>query len=138
MVSVMSNEARRLCSSQRAARSASLRPSSVSRIWTEVSTFPSSASTWAQKPGMSKTSLATSQAAVMSGTEAPVSSFSRNPNVMPERSTMSLTRTVVMISRCSRCEPIRPANRSRSGIGKYLVSAPRRYGSSGSREARTS
>ena len=83
-----------------------------------MSTSPSSASTWAQKPGMSKTSLATSQAAVISGTDAPVSSFSRNANVMPDRSTMSLTTEVVMISRCSRCSPIPAAYFSRSGVGK--------------------
>ena len=105
----MSNGGRRLCSSHRAARSVSLRPSSSSRIWTEVSTWPSSASTCAQKPAMSKTSRATSQAAVMSGTDAPVSSLSRNANVIPDRSTMSLITAVVMISRCSRCDPIRPA-----------------------------
>ena len=51
---------------------------------------------------MSKTALVTSQAAVISGTDAPVSSFSRKANVMPERSTMSFTTAVVMISRCSR------------------------------------
>ncbi len=45
----------------------------------------------------------------MSGTDAPVSSFSRNAKVIPDRSTMSLTTTVVMISRCSRWVSIRPA-----------------------------
>ena len=37
----------------------------------------------------------------MSGTEAPVSSFMRNRNVIPPVFTMSLTTTVVMISRRS-------------------------------------
>ncbi len=98
----MSNGGRRLYSSHRVARSVSLRPSSSrARIWMATSTSPSSASTWAQKPGMSKTSRATSQAAVMSGTDAPVSSFIRNRKVIPDRSTMSLTTAVVMISRCS-------------------------------------
>ena len=99
----MSNGDRRLCSSQRAARSVSLRPSSSSEIWVLTSTTPSSWCTWAQNEGMSKTSRATSQARVMSGPEAPVSSFSRNQKVMPDWSTISLTTTVVMISRRSGC-----------------------------------
>ncbi len=45
----------------------------------------------------------------MSGTDAPVSSFSRNAKVIPDQSTMSLTTAVVMISRCNRCDSIRPA-----------------------------
>ena len=50
----MSNGGRRLCSSQRVARSVSFRPSSSTWICTVVSTWPSRASTWAQKSGMSK------------------------------------------------------------------------------------
>ena len=83
-----------------------------------MSTWPSSASTCAQKPAMSNTFRATSQAAAMSGTDAPVSSLSRNAKVIPDLSTMSLTTAVVMISRCSRCDCIRSAYRSRSGAGK--------------------
>ena len=54
----------------------------------------------------------------MSGMDAPVSSACRNSDVMPDRSIMSLTTAVVMISRCSRCGGIRSANRSRIGAGK--------------------
>ncbi len=105
----MSNGGRRLCSSHRAARSVSLRLSRLSSTWTEVSTLPSSAWTWVQKPGMSNTLRPTSQAAAMSGTDAPVSSLSLNANVIPDLSTISLLTTVVMISRCSRWDRIRSA-----------------------------
>ncbi len=67
---------------------------------------------------MSNTSRATSQARVRSGTDAPVSSSSRNRNVVPEVSIISLTTEVVMISRRSRCVIIRSANLARSGSGK--------------------
>ena len=55
---------------------------------------------------------------VRSGTDAPVSSISRNRNVVPEVSIISLTTEVVMISRRSRCDVIRSANLARSGAGK--------------------
>ena len=42
----------------------------------------------------------------MSGTDAPVSSFIRNKNVVPAWFTMSLTTTVVTISRRSGCRSI--------------------------------
>ena len=87
---------------------------------------------------MPKTSRATSHARVMSGTDAPVSSFSRNANVVPDMSTISLTTEVVMISCRSGCDPIRPDWLARSGAGKYPVSSRRRYGSSARPEARTS
>ena len=87
---------------------------------------------------MSNTSRATSQARVRLGTEAPVSSISRNKNVMPDVSIISLTTEVVMISRRSGCDSIRSANRARSWAGKYASSTRRRYGSSGRREASTS
>ena len=106
----MSNGGRRLCSSHRTARSVSLRPSSSKVIWAARLTCPSSASTWRQKAGMSNTSLATSQARVKLGTEAPVSSISRNKNVMPDVSAISLTTEVVMISRRSGCDSIWSAN----------------------------
>ena len=83
-----------------------------------ASTCPSSASTWAQNPGRSNTRRATSQAQVMSGTDAPVSSFIRNRKVVPERSTMSFTTLVVMISRRSGWVRIWSANSSCSGSGK--------------------
>ena len=54
----------------------------------------------------------------MSGTDAPVSSFIRNRKVVPERSTMSLTTSVVMISRRSGWVRIWSANDPRSGSGK--------------------
>jgi hypothetical protein len=114
----MPNGGRRLASSQRTARSVSFRPSSSIWICTVVSTWPSRASTWAQKSGIRYTSLATSQARVMSGIDAPVSSACRNSELIPDRSIMSLTTTVVMTSRCSRCGGIRSANRSRIGAGK--------------------
>ena len=83
-----------------------------------MSTVPSSAVTCRQKSRMPKTSRATSQARVMSGTDAPVSSFSRNANVVPEVSTISLTTEVVMISCRSGWVCIRPAWEARSGAGK--------------------
>ncbi len=138
MVAWMSNGGRLKCSSHLVARSVSLRASSSARTWAEVSTAPSSARNWSQNPGMSKTSRATSHASVRCGTEAPVSSFSRNANVMPDLSTISLITAVLMISLCRRCDGIRLVNRSRSGIGKYLFSARLRYGSSGTSEASTS
>ncbi len=67
---------------------------------------------------MPNTSRVTSQALVSSGTEAPVSSASRNRNVVPPVSTIWFTTEVVMISRCSRWLAIWAANRSRSGAGK--------------------
>ena len=60
MVAAMSNGGRRLCSSHRVPRSVSLRPSSSMSSWVGTSTWPSSASTWAQNPAMSKTCRATS------------------------------------------------------------------------------
>ncbi len=86
---------------------------------------------------MPKTSRATSQALVMSTTGSPVSSPSRNRNVDPPVSTISLMTEVVMISRRSRCAPSWSANRSRSGTGKYSASVDRRDGSSGRSEAST-
>ena len=114
----MSNGGRRLCSSHRAARSVSLRPSSNSVIWAAMPTRPPEPSTWRQKAGMSNTSRATSQARVRSGTDAPVSSISRNKNVMPEVSIISLTAEVVMISRRSGWASIWSVNLACSGAGK--------------------
>ena len=67
---------------------------------------------------MSNASRATSQARVSSGTEAPVSSDSRNRNVVPPVSTIWLTTEVVMISRCRRWPAMLAENLSRSGAGK--------------------
>ena len=67
---------------------------------------------------MSNTSRATSHARVMSGTDAPVSSISRNRNVVPEVSIISFTAEVVMISRRSGWASIRSANLARIGAGK--------------------
>ena len=39
-------------------------------------------------------------------------------DVVPDRSIISFITSVVMISRCSRCPPIRWANRSAIGTGK--------------------
>jgi hypothetical protein len=54
----------------------------------------------------------------MSGTDAPVSSISRNRNVVPEVSIISFTAEVVMISRRSGWASIRSANLARIGVGK--------------------
>ena len=114
----MPNGGRLFTSSQRVARSTSLRASRTTAIRASTSTVPASASTCCQKARMPKTSLATSQALVMSATGSPVSSPSRNRNVDPPVSTISLITEVVMISRRSRCAPSWSANRSRSGTGK--------------------
>ena len=117
-VASMSNGGRRLCSSQRLARSVSLRPSSSIAICGAMPMLPPRPSTWCQKAGMSNTSRATSHARVRSGTDAPVSSISRNMNVVPEVSIISLTAEVVMISRRSGWASIRSANLARIGAGK--------------------
>jgi hypothetical protein len=83
-----------------------------------MSTVPSSAVTWRQNSRRPNTSRATSQVRVMSGTEAPVSSFRRKMNVVPEVSTISFTTEVVMISWRSGCEPIGAPWAARSGTGK--------------------
>ena len=114
----MSNGGRRLCSSHRVARSVSLRPSSSRVIWAAMPTWTFRLSTWCQKAGMSNTSRATSQARLRSGTDAPVSSISRNKNVVPEESIISLTAEVVMISRRSGWASIRSANLDCNGAGK--------------------
>ena len=57
---------------------------------------------------------------------------SRCRKVVPPVLTMSLTSTVVMISRRSGWPSMCSGNRSRSAVGKYACSRPRRYGSSGS------
>ena len=54
----------------------------------------------------------------MSDGGAPVSSPSRNTNVVPARSTMSLVTRVATISRRSRCAAIWSPKRSGSGAGK--------------------
>ncbi len=87
---------------------------------------------------MPKTSLATSHARVMSATGCPVSSPSRNRNVDPPVSTISLITEVVMISRRSRCPPSWSANRSRSCAGKYQASTDCSAGSSGRSDPSTS
>ena len=54
----------------------------------------------------------------MSAGAAPVSSRSRNTNVVPARSTMSFVTRVATISRRSRCAAISSPKRSGSGDGK--------------------
>jgi hypothetical protein len=73
-----------------------------------------------------------------SAADAPVSSIARNTNDVPPRFTTSLTSTVAMISRRSRCPAIRAAYRSRSGVGKYFTSTSVVQASSTSSSASTS
>jgi hypothetical protein len=76
IVALMSNGGRRLCS--RPAGRALGQLAALQRhgdLGCRLD-LPSSASTCVQNPGMAKTCRATSQARVMSGTDAPVSSFS--------------------------------------------------------------
>ena len=101
----MPNGGRRFTSSHLVARSMSLRASRTTAIRASTSTSPASPSTCCQNSDMPKTSRATSHARVMSGTGSPVSSPSRNRNVEPPVSTISLMTEVVMISRRSRCTP---------------------------------
>ncbi len=70
-------------------------------------------------------------ARTISSMDAPVSSRSRCSTVEPPEFTVSLTSTVVTISRRSGCASMCSGNSSRSFVGKYAWSSPRRYGSSG-------
>ena len=133
-VAAMSKGGRRFTTSQRVARSTSLRASSTTEIRASTSMESASSSSCRQKAGMSNTSRATSQALVSSGTDAPVSSASRNRNVDPPVSTIWFTTDVVMISRCSRWPSIALAKRvSQRGreVARQLGSQVRVIGQAG-------
>ena len=70
-------------------------------------------------------------ARAISSVEAPVSSFMRCISVAPPLLTVSLTSSVVTISRRSACPMISSGKRSRSAFGKYAWASCCRYGSSG-------
>ena len=89
--------------SQRVARSTSRRPSISISSWVCAAILLSSSSTAVQNERISNTSRATANARASCDVVAPVSSASRNANVVPARSTSWLATTVAMISRRSRC-----------------------------------
>jgi hypothetical protein len=68
--------------------------------------------------GRSKTARTMLYARAICAGSALVSSTARCTNVVPAWLIMSLTRTVVMISRCSGCLPRSAANRSAIALGK--------------------
>ena len=118
MVSASASGCGRLFSSQRVPRSTRRRECSRIRVWTAASTLLSRASTASHTSAWRKIARATVCARTISSSEAPVSSRSRCRYVVPPVLTVSLTSTVVVISRRSgwltRCS----GNRSRSAVGK--------------------
>ena len=100
-VALESSGGRRLVTSQRDARSTSVRISIRIRVWRSAGTWLSSAAISWRSGSEPKISRATKFARVRSAGLAPVSPASRGQKVMPAPLTMSLTTWVTMISRRS-------------------------------------
>ena len=124
MVSAICSGCGRLLSSQRVPRSTSRRECSRIRVWTSAATLLSSASTSSQIGAEPKIARAAVCARTISSVDAPVSSRSRCRKVVPPVLTVSLTSTVVTISRRSAWPSICSANRSRSGAREVRVQQP--------------
>ncbi len=122
MRSAMSTGGRRFETSQRVARSTSVRVSSRIAVWTSASITLSSSALRASRSGCPKIRDAARLARTTSSIEPPVSSESRWYAVMPDELMNSLTTWVVMISRRSWCDFIGSANRSWIAFGKYDAS----------------
>ena len=105
----MSTGRRRLFTSQRVARSTSVRTSIRSPVCTAASTWWSSAWIRPSRSSAPKMARAAMWARITSGAPAPVSPDSRWKQLIPAALTNRLTTTVPMISRRSRCSAIRSA-----------------------------
>ncbi len=117
----LSSGGRRLLTSQRDARSTSVRISTRISVWVLASRVLSKVLISSRIGREPKISRATKFARVSSSGVAPVSPASRGQNVMPAPFTRSLTTWVTMISRRSGWLAIAASKPSRSCVGKYAI-----------------